>query len=370
MNCFSKIKLGALMLGVMFLVSCGNGGNSHTRATREWKTQTIAKSNKNTTTRYSASIQGRQDVEIRPQVSGVIESVYINEGEKVRKGQILFIIDQVPYRAALNEAIASVKSAKASLATAKLNFESRQRLYKEKVISEYELLTAENLFLNAEAALAQAEAAETSARNNLSYTEVKSPVNGIAGVIPYRQGALVGPTIANPLTSVSDNSEMYVYFSIAENQALAMMRQWGSMEETLKNMDEVELVLGDESIYPTKGKIESISGVVDRNTGSVAMRAVFDNSNRLLLSGSSGNVQITQLHNDVIVIPQAATVKIQDKYLVYKVEDGKAVSAQIQVANNNNGTEYIVLSGLKEGDVIVADGVGLVREGMDINTKG
>ena len=160
MNCFSKIKLGALMLGVMFLVSCGNGGNSHTRATREWKTQTIAKSNKNTTTRYSASIQGRQDVEIRPQVSGVIESVYINEGEKVRKGQILFIIDQVPYRAALNEAIASVNSAKASLATAKLNYESRQRLYREQVISAYAFLTSTHTNLNSEAQLPQIESAE------------------------------------------------------------------------------------------------------------------------------------------------------------------------------------------------------------------
>ena len=257
--------------------------------------------------------------------------------------------------------------ARASLATAKLSYESKQRLFAEKVISEYELLIAENGLHSAEASLSQAEAMEISARNNLSYTEVKSPVNGVVGVIPYRQGALVDSSIAQPLTSVSDNSQMYVYFSIGENEALSLMRQWGSMEQTLKNMDKVELLLGNGSLYPHKGTVESISGVVDRNTGAVSLRAVFDNSERLLLSGSSGNVQITAKHQDVVVIPQAATLKIQDRYLVYKVVDGSAQSARIEVAPSNNGTEYIVLSGIAKGDVIVADGVGLVREGMDIN---
>ena len=190
----------------------------------------ISRSDINTSTKYSASIQGRQDIEIRPQISGTITSVNIREGENVRKGQILFVIDQIPFRAAHNQAIANVKAAKASFSTAKLNYESKARLFKENVISEFELLTAENEFHNAEAGLLQSEAAEINARNNLSYTEIKSPVNGIAGVLPYRQGALVGPDIPMPLTSLSDNSQMYVYFSMNENQALSMMRRWGSIE--------------------------------------------------------------------------------------------------------------------------------------------
>ena len=363
-----KIKTSLLLSGLIILCAC-NGNNQNVRQNREWKTQVVSKSDINTTNRYSASIQGRQDIEIRPQVSGTIISVNIKEGESVKKGQTLFVIDQAPYLATLNQAVANVKAAKSALATAKLNYTGKQRLFTEKVISENEMLISENEFHSAEAVLAQCEAAEMRARTDLSYTEIKSPVNGMAGIIPFRQGALVGPDISQPLTNVSDNSEMYVYFSISENQALAMMREWGSMEKTIENMDEIELMLGDGSVYDKKGQIESISGVVDRNTGSVALRAVFDNPDKLLLSGSSGNVLITTKNENVIVIPQSATSKIQDRYLVYKVIDGKAQSAQIIVANENNGKEYIVLSGLNEGDVIVADGVGVLREGMVITTS-
>ena len=148
-----------------------------------------------------------------------------------------------------------------------------------------------------------------------------------------------------------------------------MMRKWGSMEQTLEGMDTVELLLGDGSVYSHKGRIESISGVVDRNTGTVALRAVFDNPKRLRLRGSSGNIRITESLTHVMVIPQSATVRVQDKYHVYKVVDGMAVSAQITVSPDNNGTEYIVLSGLKEGDVIVSDGVGVLREGMRVTVN-
>ena len=367
MNRLLKIKSFLFLLIAAVFVSCNSEGNQQSLQGREWKTRTVEKSSINTSSKYSASIQGRQDVEIRPQVSGAIMEVNIKEGENVRKGQILFVIDQVPYKAALNQAVANVKAAQAALSSAKLNYESRQRLFSEKVISEYELLTSENAMLSAEATLAQCQAAEVNARNNLSYTEVKSPVNGIAGMLPFRQGALVGPETVQPLTNVSDNSQMFVYFSVSENDALAMMREWGSMEQTLNNMSNVELVLGDGSVYQHKGLIESISGVVDRNTGSVALRAVFDNPEKLLLSGSSGNIRINNENSEVIVIPQSATVRIQDRYLVYKVVDGKAQSSQISVSASNSGNEYIALSGLIEGDVIIADGVGLVREGMTIN---
>lgn len=214
--------------------------------------------------------------------------------------------------------------------------------------------------------MAQAEAQEVNARNNLSYTEVKSPSNGIVGMLPYRVGALVGPTIVEPLTTVSDNSEMYVYFSMTENQVLDMVRQYGSIEDALTKMPEITLKLNDGTTYAEKGKIESISGVIDTQTGSVGVRAVFPNEKGLLLSGASGKVVIPATYNKYIIIPQEATVKQQDKISVFKVVDGKAVSTLIKVAPYNDGREYIVLEGLNTGDEIIAKGAGLLREGTQV----
>lgn len=205
-----------------------------------------------------------------------------------------------------------------------------------------------------------------SARNNLSYTEVKSPSNGVAGMIPYRVGALVSPSMPQPLTTVSDNSDMYVYFSVTENQLLSMTRQYGTMDEALKNMPEVQLQLNDGSMYGQPGRIESVSGVIDRQTGTVGVRAVFPNSSRILHSGASGKVVIPSTYKGCITIPQGATVRLQDKLIVYKVVDGKATSALVSVAEESDGREYIVLDGLKVGDEIISEGAGLVREGVQV----
>ena len=332
----------------------------------EYDVLTVATTDRTIPVDYSATIRGRQDIDIYPQVSGTIERLCVTEGQVVRKGQLLFVIDQVPYKAALKTAQANVEVAKAALATAELNYNSTKELFAKKVVSAFNLKTSENNYLTAKAQLAQAEAQELNARNNLSYTEVKSPSDGVVGMLPYRAGALVSASIPQPLTTVSDNSNMYVYFSMTENQLLAMSRQYKSMDEALENMPEVSLKLNDQSIYEQKGKIESISGVIDRKTGTVGVRAVFPNESRLLHSGASGNVLIPQTYKDCIVIPQGATVRLQDKTLVYKVVDGKAVSTLITVAEINDGREYIVLDGLKVGEEIVSEGAGLVREGTQV----
>ena len=266
----------------------------------------------------------------------------------------------------MNTAIANVKSAKAGLATAELTYNSNKELYAQKVVSEFSLKTSENSYLTAQAALAQAEAQEINARNNLSYTEVKSPSDGVVGALPYRVGALVSVNIPQPLTTVSDNSDMYVYFSMNENQLLSLTREYGSMDDALKNMPEVELRLNDNSIYNQKGKIESISGVIDRQTGTVVVRSVFPNEARLLHSGASGTVVIPSTYKDCIAIPQGATVRLQDKIVVYKVVDGKATSTLITVADLSDGREYVVLDGLQAGDEIVSEGAGLIREGTQV----
>ena len=326
----------------------------------------VKAADKELSTSYSATIRGRQDIDIYPQVSGTIEKLCVTEGQTVRRGQLLFVIDQIPYRAALKTAVANVEAARAAMATAELTYNSNKELYAQKVVSEFSLKTAENTYLTAKAQLTQAEAQEVNARNNLSYTEVKSPSDGVVGALPYRVGALVGANLPYPLTTVSDNSDMYVYFSMTENQLLALTRQYGSMDEALKNMPEVELILNDNSVYNKKGIIESISGVIDRQTGTVMARVVFPNESRLLHSGASGTVVVPSIYKDCIAIPQGATVQMQDKVVVYKVVDGKAVSTLITVAGISDGREYVVLSGLQSGDEIISEGAGLMREGTQV----
>lgn len=340
--------------------------DSQRQVSLNYELMQVSTADKEVSTTYSASIEGRQDIAIFPQVSGTIQRLCVTEGQRVRKGETLFIIDQVPYKAALQTAVANVEAAKAGLATAELSYNSSKELYAQKVVSLFTLKTSENTYLTAKSQLSQAQAQEVNARNNLSYTEVKSPCDGVVGALPFRAGALVGPSITEPLTTVSDNSEMYIYFSMTENQLLSMTRQYGSMDEALKNMPHVQLRLNDNSIYEEEGVIESVSGVIDRTTGTVVARAVFDNKARLLHSGASGAVVIPTVYKQCIVIPQEATMQVQDKTLVYKVVDGKAVSQLITVAPVNDGREYVVLDGLKPGEEIVAKGTGLIREGTQV----
>lgn len=366
-NQVNRLLQAAVAVCCLVVVGCQQAPPAQVEA--EYEVMTITPSDRTLTSVYSATIRGRQDIEIYPQVSGFLTRVCVTEGERVRQGQTLFIIDQVAYEAALQTAQANVNAAEASLATAQLTYDSKQELFRQNVVSEFDLNTASNSLLAAKAQLAQVKAQEVSARNNLSYTVVKSPSNGVVGTLPYRVGALVSANLPEPLTTVSDNSDMYVYFSMTENQLLNLIRRYGSKEEALKHMAEIDLLLNDNSAYPQKGKIETISGVIDRSTGTVSLRAVFPNEEGLLHSGGAGNVVIPTQRTGAIVIPQAATFEIQDKVYVYKVIDGKAQSAPVQVSRVNGGKEFIVDEGLTAGEVIVTEGVGLLREGTPIKAK-
>lgn len=361
--------MGCIGVGILCLIACSCKEKPTTMAVNEYKVLKVSTTDKTLSSLYSATIRGRQDIEIYPQVSGYITRLCVEEGEAVKKGQLLFVIDQVPYQAALQTATANVEAAQANLNTARLTFDSKKELHAQHVVSAFDLQTAENTWLSTKAQLAQMKAQELSARNNLSYTEVKSPSNGVVGTLPYRVGALVSAGSPKPLTTVSDNSDMYVYFSLTENQLLALTRQYGSKEKVLEMMPEINLQLNDKSVYTEKGKIETISGVIDRSTGTVSLRAIFPNRNGLLYSGSSGNVVLPIVKSECIVIPQSATFEQQDKVYVYKVADGKAQSAQVSVTRVNGGQEYIVNEGLMAGDVIVAEGVGLLREGTPVQVK-
>ena len=235
------------------------------------------------------------------------------------------------------------------------------------MISDFELHTAQNEYKSAQAALQQAQAELTDAQNNLSYTEVKSPVDGYAGMTSFRIGALVSSSMTEPLIRVSDNSQMYVYFSLTEKQVLALTAQYGSLDKALASFPEVSLELNDGSVYGTKGRVDVISGMIDKTTGTVSLRAVFDNKDKRLLSGGSANVIVPYDRKQCIVIPQGGTYEIQNRVFAYKVVDGKAVSTPIEVFEINDGTEYIVESGLQSGDVIVSEGAGLLKEGTVVD---
>lgn len=329
---------------------------------------TLTPEDRQLSVKYSAVIEGKQDVEVRPQVSGTITQVLVEEGAHVHKGQVLFIIDQVPYRAALQKARAAVATAEANEATAKQTLDGKMSLYEDKVISDFELRTAQNEYKSAQAALLQAQAELTDAQNNLSYTEVKSPVDGYAGMTSYRIGALVSASMTDPLIQVSDNSEMYAYFSLSEKQVLTLTAQYGSLDQALASFPEVSLELNDGSTYAQKGKVDVISGIIDKTTGTVSLRAIFSNPDKRLMSGGSANIIVPYDRTQCIVIPQGGTYEIQNRIFAFKVIDGKAVSTPIEVFEINNGTEYIVEKGLQAGDVIVSEGAGLLKDGTIVST--
>ena len=358
-----------LIVSGLISLSCRQAGSSVQKGEATYKTLEVELSDITLATEYSAAISGVQTVEIRPQVSGMITDILIEEGENVRKDQVLFIIDQTPYKAAYEIAVANVKSAEAALSTAELIYESNKDLFEQDVVSEFDLMTAQNSLTDAKARLALCKAEEVNAGNNLSYTEVRSPVNGVASMIPYRVGALVSSSISQPLVTVSDDSRVYAYFSMAENQMLDMVMQYGTLDNAIRQMPEVELIMSNGQSYEHKGKINAISGTISESTGAVSIRAMFSNRSHLLRNGGSGTIIIPVERKNAMVIPQTATYELQDRVFVYKVVDGKASSTEILISPQNNGTEYIVEKGLNVGDVIIAEGAGLIKEGAQITSK-
>lgn len=336
---------------------------------REYDVMILQTATRKLSSTYSATIRGKQDVDIRTKVQGYITDIKVKEGSVVRQGQTLFVIDQVPYQAALATAEANVNVAQAQVDAAELSATSKEKLFKQNIISDFDLRMARTTLASAKAQLEQARANELTASNNLSYTLVKSPVDGVVGTLPFRVGTLVSPSDATPMTSVSDNSEMYVYFSLSESQVLSLKRQYGALENALQEMPLVDLQLSDGTVYSEKGRIEAISGIIDPTTGSVTIRAKFPNKRRLLLSGGSGTIILPHRQEGCVVIPQYATFEVQDKVYAYKVENGVAKAKIIGVFEISNGKEYIVESGLMAGDTIVVEGIGLLRDDTPIKIK-
>lgn len=360
----SRLVLLGCCLALLSSCKSGNGGEAKAP---EYAVITAQATTAKLTNSYPATIKGKQDVEIRPMVSGFITKLHVDEGSVVKKGQVLFTIDQVQYKAAVETAKASVETARAALQTQTLTTENNRELNKRGIVSDYQLSTSENQLAQAKASLAQAEASLTNAERNLEYTEVTSPSDGIVGQIPYRVGSLVSASMATPMTTVADNSEMFAYFSMTERQLLNLIREGGTNQEILAKLPDINLQLIDGSIYPDSGRVETISGVIDATTGSVSMRALFPNKHNVLRSNSTGNVIFPNILTDIILIPQSATTDIQDKKFVYVLQpDNTVKNTEIQVYSLNDGKNYYVTGGLKAGDKVVVEGVQALTDGQAI----
>jgi len=360
-----KNKIFMIVAAAAMLVSCGGGGMK--LGDNEFPVRSVQTQGTELQTTYPATIKGVQDVEIRPKISGFITKVCVNEGQAVRKGQTLFIIDNVTYEAAARQAKAAVTSAEASLKTATLAYENSKSLFEGGVIGDFEWQSAQNTYETAKAGLAQAQAAYASAKQNLDFCYVSSPADGVVGTLPYKVGALVSSASASPLTTVSDISSMEVYFSMTEKDVLMMGKDEGGINSAVAAMPSVKLRLADGTIYDEAGKITKASGVIDAATGTITLVAQFPNPNKVLRSGGAGQIVIPTTEAKAILVPQEATSEVQNKKFVYVVgKDNKVKYTEITVNPQSDGNFYIVTSGLKEGDKFVSKGITKLSDGMEI----
>lgn len=323
-------------------------------------------------TQYPARLEGIENVEIRPKIDGFVEKIFVDEGSQVNKGQLLFLIRNPQYEQSVLAAQAAVNSARAQVATAQMQVTKTKPLVDKKIISAYELQAAELALKSAKAALAETQAQLSNAQVNQGYTKIFSPVSGVVGTLPFKAGSYISSATSQPLTTVSNVSKIFAYFSINEKQQLEFFKHstGATIQEKIKNSPLVNLILSDGSQYDQKGKIESISGLVDPSTGSFSMRATFPNPNGLLRSGYSATIQFPNNLENVIIIPQSATYELQGKVFAYVIgTDNKVKSVEIKIEELPDGLTYAVTSGLKQGDKVVVEGIGLLKDDTQVVPK-
>ncbi len=333
--------------------------------------QIIETSNDTTHQEYPASIEGLYNIEIRSQVSGTLDRVYVDEGAYVKAGDALFKINELPYRAALNNAEAGLHAAEGASVNASLEVEKLTPLVAGKVISEYQLKTAKSAYDISKANIEQAKANISTAQINLGYTLIKAPVSGFIGRLLRKQGSLVAPVDPIALTQLSNVQNVHVYFSLGENDFIKFREQYPgtTLTEKLKQLPPVELLLADNTGYNQKGHIDMIDGQFDKTTGAITVRATFPNPQGMLRAGNTGKIRLGLKHSDVISIPQSATIELQDKVYVFAVADSNKVKKQLITITGKNGTNYLVKEGLKGGEQIVLAGLDRLQDGMRIQPQ-
>lgn len=366
-------KTAMAMLSLLLLLSsCGdksNQNNASAQATPSYKVITLQPRAVTLNIDYPASIQGLQNIEIRPKIDGFVEKIYVDEGSIVKKGQLLFKINAPQYQQDVRTAEAGIKTAESDVNMAALQVNKVKPLVEKDIISHYELEADQYTLQSKQAALAQAKAALENAKVNLSYTTIVSPVDGVIGSLPYKLGSLVTSTTTDPLTTVYNTATVYAYFAINEKQLLDFSRDSSntSFRSKLNNIPKVTLILSDGTTYEHTGKVETVNGLINTTTGSANFRAAFVNPKGLLRSGSSASVRIPNVVKGAIVVPQNVSYELQDKRFVYVINDkNKIKNVAITVMDNTPGQFYVVTGGLKPGDRIIAEGANNLKDDTEI----
>jgi membrane fusion protein (multidrug efflux system) len=369
------IHVALFILGGAVLSSCGAKNDKAAQAAaaanqvKDFRVLALQPRDATLNTEYPASIQGQQNIEIRPRVDGYVDKIYVDEGAVVKRGQPLFKINAPQYEQDVRTAAASIKSAQADVSAANMAVNKVRPLVEKDIVSRFELESAQYTYDAAVARLAQARAALANARTNLGYTLVSSPVNGVVGSIPFRLGSLVSGTNAEPLTTVSSIGNVFAYFAFNEKLLLEFTKdvKGATFAARIKKLPAVSLLLADGTLYQHQGHIETVNGLINTETGSVNVRATFPNPEGLIRSGSSATVRIPSAVKGALLVPQSATYELQDKRFVVVVgKDSTTHNVPIQTQENTAGLFFVVQSGLKAGDRIVLEGVSTLKDGTKI----
>ncbi len=362
MDYYSQTRIKVALLAVLMLCSCGKKGPAGTGMPARYDVLTLQPRRTVIYDDFPATIQGEDIVEIRPKVDGYLEKIYVDEGATVKKGQLLFKIQNPQFEQDVITTEAAIQIAVADVNTAKMNVEKVKPLVEKGIVSKYELESAEYTLQSKESALAEANAALANARTNLGYTLLSSPEDGVIGSIPYKIGALVSSTTSSPLTVLSNIKNVYAYFSWNEKQLLSFSGRYpgSTMQDRLDQLPPVSLLLADGTLFDEKGRLETASGLINTETGSASIKAIFPNPKDILLSGASATVRIPNTIDSALLLPQSASYEIQNKHFVYYLTAGNRVkSREVTAVPTNDGQFMIVQSGLKKGDRVVLNAYNL-----------
>lgn len=355
---------------ILLFTSCGNTQNTDNSEEQilDYKVITLTTQTATLQSNYPATIEGEQNIEIRPKVDGFIEAIYVDEGAVVKQGQRLFKINAPQYEQEVRTSQAAIKIAEANVNSAQMDVDKVRPLVEKNIISKYELESAEFNLQSRQAQLAQAKATLVNATTNLNYTLISSPVSGVVGTLPYKIGSLVNSNTPLPLTTVSNISNIYAYFSLNEKQLLEFSKDSGNpLQKNLSSLPPASLILANGSLFSHTGRVDATSGAINTATGSIRVRATFPNPESTVRSGSSGVVVIPLTVDSAIVIPQKVTYEIQGAKFVYVVGEGNTVESRaIKVMDNNDGQFYVVTEGLSKGEKIALEGLSTLRDGVVI----
>lgn len=373
MKTTAKARIILLISSIILLQNCTKAaeGSNTAPPAPELPVFTVTTSPATIYQEFPTALEGKNNVEIRSQVDGYLDRIYVEEGAYVRAGQPLFKIDSRAYGEQMNMAQANLQVANANIQKAKVEVDRLQPLVAAKVVSDVQMKTAKANYAAAVAAASQAKASVGGAKINVGFTTITAPVSGYIGRIPHKKGSLISRTDASPLTLLSDISEIYAYFSLSELDFIGFQKKYSgaTLNEKLKNMPMVDLVIADNTTYPEKGKMSIVDGQFDKTTGAISVRAIFPNANGTLRTGNTGRVRMPQLFTNTLVIPQEATFEIQDKIYVYVVgKDKKVTGKPIQISGKTD-SYYFISEGLSAGDKIVFTGIGALKDGVTINPK-